>query len=156
MHLYLIAVGKRMPAWVKEGFAEYNKRLPAELHLNLIEITPAVRGKSNSIKKAIMEENRRIRAAIPKNSLVLAIDEKGRQFNSIQLSKKIESWLQQGQDVSLIIGGADGLDDDFKKSADEIWSLSPMTLPHALVRVIVAEQVYRAWSIIKNHPYHRK
>lgn len=156
MHLHLIAVGKRMPAWIKEGFAEYNKRLPAELRLNLIEITPAVRGKSDSIKKAIMEENRRIRAAIPKNSLVVAIDEKGRQFNSIQLSKKIASWLQQGRDVSFVIGGADGLDDDFKKSADEIWSLSPMTLPHALVRVIVAEQIYRAWSILKNHPYHRE
>jgi len=156
VHLHLIAVGKRMPAWIKEGFAEYNKRLPAELRLNLIEITPAVRGKSDSIKKAIMEENRRIRAAIPKNSLVVAIDEKGRQFNSIQLSKKIASWLQQGRDVSFVIGGADGLDDDFKKSADEIWSLSPMTLPHALVRVIVAEQIYRAWSILKNHPYHRE
>ena len=145
-----------MPAWVKEGFGEYNKRLPAELHLNLIEITPTVRGKSIPVKKALTEENKRIRAAIPKDSLIIALDEEGRQFNSIQLSKKIESWLQQGRDVSFMIGGADGLDDDFKKAADEIWSLSPMTLPHALVRVIVAEQIYRAWSILQNHPYHRE
>ena len=145
-----------MPAWIKEGFDEYNKRLPPELHLRLIEIPPAIRGKSSSTNKAIKEEDRRIRAVIPEDSLVIALDEKGKQFNSIQLSKKIESWLQQGRDVSLVIGGADGLEDDFKKSADEIWSLSPMTLPHALVRVIVAEQIYRAWTILQNHPYHRE
>jgi len=145
-----------MPAWIREGFNEYNKRLPVELQLKLIEITPAVRGKSIPVKKAVKEEGKRIRAAVPNNSLLIALDEKGKQINSIQLSKKIESWFLQGRDVSLIIGGADGLDDDFKKSADEICSLSAMTLPHSLVRVIVAEQVYRAWSIIKNHPYHRE
>ncbi len=156
MHLHLIAVGKRMPAWIKEGFAEYNKRLPAELRLNLIEITPVVRGKSISVKKAVKEEQKRIHAAIPEDSLMIAFDENGKHINSLQLSKKIESWLLQGQDISFIIGGADGLDDDFKKVADEIWSLSAMTLPHALVRVIVVEQIYRAWTIHQNHPYHRE
>ncbi|MBI4005542.1 MAG: 23S rRNA (pseudouridine(1915)-N(3))-methyltransferase RlmH [Gammaproteobacteria bacterium] len=156
MRLHLIVVGKRMPAWIREGFNEYNKRLPAELRLDLIEISPAVRGKSIPVKKAVKEEEKRIRAAVPNNSLMIAFDEKGKQMNSIQLSKKIESWFLQGRDVSLIIGGADGLNDDFKKSADEIWSLSAMTLPHSLVRVIIAEQIYRAWTILKNHPYHRE
>jgi 23S rRNA (pseudouridine1915-N3)-methyltransferase len=153
--LHLVTVGKRMPAWITSGFNEFNMRLPAELRLNLIEITPAIRGKSGSIKKAMKEENKSISAVIPKGSLIVALDEKGKQFNSIRFSARIGAWLQHGRDVSFIVGGADGLDDDFKKTADEIWSLSSMTLPHALARVVLVEQVYRAWTIMNNHPYHR-
>jgi 23S rRNA (pseudouridine1915-N3)-methyltransferase len=156
MRVHLIAVGKRMPAWVKESFTDYNKRLPDELHLNLIETTPATRSKHNPASKNIAEEDKKIRAAIPKRSMIIALDEKGKQFDSPSLSKKLASWFRQGRDITFVIGGADGLADDFKKSADMLWSLSSLTLPHALVRVIVVEQIYRAWTILNNHPYHRK
>jgi 23S rRNA (pseudouridine1915-N3)-methyltransferase len=156
MRINLIAVGKRMPAWVEDSIKEYSKRLPKELTLNLIEIAPAQRTKTTPVDKTIKEEVERIQTAIPKNNLIIALDEKGKQFSSRTLSKKIDDWIQQAQDISLIIGGAEGLGETFKKSSNEVWSLSKMTLPHALVRVIVAEQIYRAWSIISNHPYHRE
>ncbi len=156
MRVNLIAVGKRMPAWIENGFKEYSKRLPKEFTLHLIEITPAQRKKTTPIEKSIREEIERIKMAVPKNNLVIALDETGKQFSSKTLSKKMEGWIQQAQDISLVIGGADGLGDEFKETADEVWSLSKMTLPHALVRVIVAEQVYRAWSIMTKHPYHRE
>ena len=156
MRSHLIAVGKRMPAWVTAGFNEYNKRLPRELHLNLVEIPPVVRTKSATTKKNLTEEARRIQAAIPDNALVIALDEHGVQFDSDTLSRKIETWSRQGQSLAFIIGGADGLDAGLKQSADMLWALSPMTLPHALVRVIVAEQIYRAWTILQKHPYHRE
>jgi 23S rRNA (pseudouridine1915-N3)-methyltransferase len=156
MRINLIAVGKRMPAWVEDSFKEYSKRLPKELFLHLIEIAPAQRTKATPIEKAIKEEVKRIKTAIPKNNLIIVLDETGKQFSSKTLSKKIEDWIQQAQDISLIIGGADGLGETFKNSANEVWSLSKMTLPHALVRVIVVEQLYRAYSILSNHPYHRE
>ena len=156
MRIHLVAVGKRMPAWVAAGFNEYNKRLPRELRLELIEITPVVRTKSTIIRKVLTEEARRIRDAIPNNALVIALDEHGIQIDSNILSRKIEAWSRQGQDLAFIIGGADGLDTDLKHKANMLWSLSSMTLPHALVRVIVAEQIYRAWTILQRHPYHRE
>jgi len=151
MQINLIAIGKRMPVWVNDGFQEYSKRLPNELTLNLIEIAPAHRTKKTTTEKAMKDEAERINAAIPRNNIVIALDEKGDRLITTILSKKIENWMQQAQDISLVIGGADGLDDQFKNTANEIWSLSAMTLPHRLVRVIVAEQVYRVWSIMSNH-----
>ena len=156
MRTYLVAAGKRMPAWVTAGFNEYNKRLPRELRLNLVEIAPVVRSKSTSTQKITAEEARRIRAAMPENALVIALDEHGAQFDSATLSRKIEAWSRQGQDLAFIIGGADGLDADLKQTADMLWSLSPMTLPHALTRIILVEQIYRAWTILQKHPYHRE
>ena len=156
MQLYVIAVGKRMPAWGREAYTEFNKRLPGELRLKLVEIPPVTRGKTVSRAKITAEEDRRIRAAIPADSRVIVLDEKGSQFDSRSLAKKISSWQQQGLKISFIIGGADGLHESIKKSADLVWSLSSLTLPHALVRVIVAEQIYRAWTIHNNHPYHRE
>lgn len=156
MRINLIAVGKRMPAWVEDSIKEYSKRLPKELTLNLIEIAPAQRTKTTPVDKTIKEEVERIQAAIPKNNLIIVLDETGKQLSSKTLSKKIDDWVQQAQDISMVIGGADGLGEAFKNSANELWSLSKMTLPHALVRVIIAEQVYRAWTIIQNHPYHRE
>jgi len=144
MKIHLIAVGKKMPEWVNAGFSEFSKRMPPELQINLIEIPPSVRNKAS------------IQSAIPANSKIFVLDGKGKYFSSIELSKKMEAWLPLGQDISLIIGGADGLDDRIKKNADETWSLSSFTLPHALVRVVIAEQLYRAWSILKGHPYHRE
>jgi 23S rRNA (pseudouridine1915-N3)-methyltransferase len=154
--IHLIAVGKKMPEWINTGYAEFSKRMPPELQINLIEITPSVRNKSTPIEKNIKEEGERIQSAIPTDSKLIVLDEKGKDFSSIDLSKKMEDWLPQGQDISIIIGGADGIDDHIKKQADEKWSLSSFTLPHALVRVVIAEQLYRAWSILKGHPYHRE
>ena len=145
-----------MPAWVSAGYNEYNKRLPRELRLNLVEIAPVVRAKSTTTQKIVTEEARRMRAALPHNALVIVLDEHGMHFDSKTLARKIEIWTQQGQNLAFIIGGADGLDAGLKQTADMLWSLSPMTLPHALVRIIVVEQVYRAWTILQNHPYHRE
>ncbi len=145
-----------MPEWVNAGFSEFSKRMPPELQIYLIEITPSVRNKATPIEKNIKEEGERIQSAISASSRLIILDEKGKNFSSIELSKKMEAWLPLGQDISLIIGGADGLDDRIKQNADETWSLSSFTLPHALVRVLIAEQLYRGWSILKKHPYHRQ
>jgi len=149
-------VGKKMPEWVNSGFSEFSKRMPPELQINLVEITPSVRNKTTPIEKNIKEEGERFQSAIPSNSRLIVLDEKGKNFSSIELSKKMEDWFPQGQDIAIVIGGADGIDDRIKQQANESWSLSSFTLPHALVRVIVAEQLYRAWSILKGHPYHRE
>jgi len=156
MKVYLIAVGKKMPEWVNTGYTEFCKRMPPELQINLIEITPSVRNKSTPIEKNIKEEGERIQSAIPANSRLIILDEKGKTFSSIDLSRKMEGWLPMGQDIALVIGGADGIDPEIKQQADEKWSLSSFTLPHALVRVVVTEQLYRAWSILQGHPYHRE
>ena len=145
-----------MPEWVNNGFSEFIKRMPPELQINLIEITPSVRNKTTPIEKNIKEEGERIHSAIPSNSRLIVLDEKGKNFSSVDLSIKMESWLPMGQDISIVIGGADGIDNVIKQQAVEKWSLSSFTLPHALVRVVVAEQLYRAWSILKGHPYHRE
>ncbi len=156
MKVHLIAVGKKIPEWINSGYAEFSKRMPPELQIDLIEITPSVRNKTTPTEKNIKEEGKRIQSAIPANSRLIVLDEKGKNFGSIALSKKMESWLPMGQDIVLVIGGADGIDPKIKQQADEKWSLSSFTLPHALVRVVVAEQLYRAWSILKGHPYHRE
>jgi 23S rRNA (pseudouridine1915-N3)-methyltransferase len=156
LKVHLIAVGKKMPEWINTGYAEFSKRMPPELQINLIEITPSTRNKSTPIQKNIKEEGARIQSAIPTNSKLIVLDEKGKNFSSIDLSKKIEGWLPMGQDISIVIGGADGIDPEIKQQADEKWSLSSFTLPHALVRVVIAEQLYRAWSILQGHPYHRE
>ena len=156
MRIHLIAVGKKMPEWVNSGFLEFSKRMPPELQINLIEITPSVRNKTTPIEKNIKEEGERIQSAIPSNSRLIVLDEKGKNFSSIELSKKMEEWFPQGQDIAIIIGGADSIDPTIKQQADEKWSLSSFTLPHALVRVVITEQLYRAWSILKRHPYHRE
>ncbi len=156
MRLQLVAVGKRMPGWVNDGFEEYNKRLPKGLQLQLTEVDPVTRSKSGSEQSIVREEERRIRAAIAQGALIVALDDKGKQITSLQLAQQIEGWQGMGRNVAFVIGGADGLDEEFKREADLLWSLSALTLPHALVRVVVAEQIYRAWTIIQNHPYHRE
>ena len=145
-----------MPEWINTGYAEFSKRMPQELQINLIEITPSIRNKTTPTEKNIKEEGERIQSAIPANSKLIVLDEKGKYFSSIDLSKKMEGWLPMGQDIVLVVGGADGIDPVIKNQADENWSLSSFTLPHALVRVVVAEQLYRAWSILQGHPYHRE
>ena len=156
MRLNLIAVGKRMPIWVDTAFIEYSKRLPKNINFNLTEITPATLNKNRNSDESKKIEEKKINAVISSDDLVIALDVKGKLISSLSLSKKLNTWIDNQQQISILIGGADGLSSSIKKTADEIWSLSEMTLPHGLVRIIIIEQLYRAWSIISNHPYHRE
>lgn len=156
MQIDLIAVGKRMPAWIESGVKEYAKRLPKLINFNLIEITPAVRGKSNIAENYKQKEEEKILAAISAESLIIVLDEHGRLISSQSLAGQLQNWIDNQQHISLIIGGADGLSKTILKKAHHTWSLSKMTLPHGLIRVMMVEQIYRAWTITQNHPYHRE
>lgn len=145
-----------MPKWVQEGYAEYAKRLPKSCALNLIELPMAQRGKTSSVEQNKQDEAKRIISAIPKGARLIVLDEHGQQPTTLALSKRLDDWLAGGQDVALVVGGPDGLDAAIINQADWCWSLSALTLPHPLVRVLIAEQVYRAWSVLQNHPYHRE
>jgi 23S rRNA (pseudouridine1915-N3)-methyltransferase len=155
MQLFIIAVGNKMPVWVESGYQEYAKRLPPECRLTLKEIRPATRSANHSAKDVMALEHTRIKAALPANVRVIALDEKGKSRTTMQLAQSLEQWKQEGRDIAFVIGGADGLDAAFKQAADELICLSALTLPHGMVRVLLAEQLYRAWSITRNHPYHR-
>lgn len=155
MLIRLIAVGQRMPGWVEQGYGEYAKRLPRECRLELVEIAPGHRGKGADVARAMRDESERVLEAIPKGARVVALEVKGRPWTTEQLSTRLDAWLGGGQDIALLVGGPDGLDEACRARADEQWSLSPLTLPHPLVRIVVAEQLYRAWSILQGHPYHR-
>jgi 23S rRNA (pseudouridine1915-N3)-methyltransferase len=152
----IIAVGSRMPEWIQTGFAEYKKRLSHELAVELVEVTPARRSRSTITQRLRQQEAGAILDALPQRNHVIALDETGKRQTTLQLSARLQDWIDQGINISLIIGGADGLDDTVLDAANERWSLSDFTFPHALVRVILIEQLYRAWSILKNHPYHRE
>jgi 23S rRNA (pseudouridine1915-N3)-methyltransferase len=155
MRIHLIAVGSRLDAWVEQGFDEYAKRLTFDCTLQLIEITAIKRGKNADIERITHEEGQKLLAAVPKGARVIALDVRGRQHSTEELAGKLANWLQCGQDVALLVGGPEGLAAQCLARADEKWSLSKLTLPHPLVRIIVAEQIYRAWSVLHNHPYHR-
>lgn len=155
MRIYLIAVGHKMPKWVADGYREFSKRLPAECSLKLIEVPPGHRARNSDLKRAIQDESARMLAAIPKNSRVVVLDERGKRWTTHRLATQLEEWMFDGRDVALLVGGPDGLSDECRSRAESQWSLSPLTLPHALVRVVVAEQLYRAWSVMTGHPYHR-
>ncbi len=156
MQIDLIAVGKKMPTWIESGFKEYAKRLPKNINFKLIEITPATRSKNNNADNYKQKEQEKIEAALSPKSIIIALDERGKSINSQQLANQLQIWNDDNQYISLIIGGADGLDESLKKKANQLWSLSAMTLPHGLVRVMIVEQIYRAWTITQNHPYHRE
>lgn len=155
MQLIIAAVGHKMPAWIETGFAEYAKRMPPEIRIHLKEIKPVERSGSKTAETAMALERAKIEAVIPKGARIIALDERGRDLTSVQLSQHLVQWQQDGRDVALIIGGADGLDAEFKSRADMLIRISSLTLPHGMVRVMLAEQLYRAWSITQNHPYHR-
>lgn len=154
MRIRLCAVGTRMPAWVTEGYEEYAKRLPREHRLELHEVPAADRRGGQAVDRWRREEAERLRQASA-GARVVALEVGGRALSTEQLAQRFEDWRMEGGDVALIVGGADGIDPPFSKEASLRWSLSPLTLPHALVRVVVAEQVYRAWTLLSGHPYHR-
>ncbi|MBK5969893.1 MULTISPECIES: 23S rRNA (pseudouridine(1915)-N(3))-methyltransferase RlmH [Thiorhodovibrio] len=155
MRIHLLSVGRRMPAWVEQGFGEYAKRLPQDCHLRLVEIDPVPRTKGGDAARAIAVEGERLLQAVPKGARVIALDVEGRPWSTEALAAELERWLASGQDLALLVGGADGLSSDCLVRADARWSLSPLTFPHPLVRVILAEQLYRAWTLTQGHPYHR-
>ena len=155
MRIYLIAVGTRMPAWVSQGYEEFARRLPADCALQLTEIPAGKRGKNADIPRILQQEGERMLAALPKTVRVVALDVKGAAWSTGQLAQSLDEWRHDGRDVALLVGGPEGLAPAALARAEQRWSLSPLTLPHPLVRVVVAEQIYRAWSILSNHPYHR-
>lgn len=155
MQIHVIAVGQKMPAWVEQGYREYAQRMPAEVRLQLKEIAPGKRGKNADIQRIKEDEGRRIQSAIPKNCRVVLLDVDGRNWSTEQLAERLGDWMQGGQDVALLVGGPDGISAECRALADERWSLSALTFPHPLVRILLAEQLYRAWSVLRHHPYHR-
>jgi 23S rRNA (pseudouridine1915-N3)-methyltransferase len=155
MQLVIAAVGHKMPAWIEDGFGEYAKRMPPECRIQLKEIKPVERSGSKTAETVMALERAKIEAAIPKGARIIALDERGKDLTTMQLSQYLTQWQQDGRDVTFVIGGADGLDAGFKASADMLVRISSLTLPHGMVRVLLAEQLYRAWSITQNHPYHR-
>ena len=155
MKARLVAVGERAPAWVAEGFAEYRKRLSHWLPLDLAEVEPGLRGKGRDAARAMAEEGARVLAAVPKGALVVALDGRGRAWSSEELAQRLQHWRNGGRDLALLVGGPEGHAPDVLEAADERWSLGPLTLPHMLVRLVVAEQLYRAAALLANHPYHR-
>ncbi|MBV1774319.1 23S rRNA (pseudouridine(1915)-N(3))-methyltransferase RlmH [Burkholderiaceae bacterium DAT-1] len=156
MKLYIIAVGHKMPGWVEEAFQEYRKRMPRDAEIKLVELKPGVRGGGTSVEKTMETERDRIEEALPQGVRRVILDERGAAWTSMQLAAKLKSWQLDGRDVAFVIGGADGLHPDIKRTADDLVQLSALTMPHGMVRVLLAEQLYRAVSINQGHPYHRE
>jgi 23S rRNA (pseudouridine1915-N3)-methyltransferase len=155
MKLTIVAVGTRMPDWVQAGYNEYAKRMPRECALALREIPLATRGKNADTTRAIEKESEAMLAAIPAQERVIALDVLGQPQSTPALADALRNWQMEGGNTSLLIGGPDGLSADCIGRASQRWSLSRLTLPHPLVRIVLAEQLYRAWSLLNNHPYHR-
>lgn len=156
MKLRIIAVGQKMPAWVDAGFDEYARRMPREITLELVALKPEKRASGKTDMQIKEAERDRILAALPRDVTVWALDEHGSELTTLALADAMRDWLGAGRDTVLVIGGADGLHDDIKQRAHKLLALSRLTLPHGMVRVLLAEQLYRAWSVTQNHPYHRE
>lgn len=144
-----------MPAWVTTGFSEYNKRMPREMRVEIVEISIGPRGKGADLKRAIKKEGDAMLSAIPNGDWVVALEVTGKTWSTEQLAEQMESWQLKGRNLCLLVGGPDGLDPRCSAMADQKWSLSALTLPHPMVRILLSEQLYRAWSIIQGHPYHK-
>jgi 23S rRNA (pseudouridine1915-N3)-methyltransferase len=154
--LLVAAVGHRMPAWVDEGFAEYAKRMPRESPLELLAVKAEPRNSGKPVPALMAAEAERLRAALPGQCRRVALDEHGEDISTDKLAKRLSAWAREGDDVAFLIGGPDGLDAGLKAHAHEAIRLSSLTLPHGLVRVILAEALYRATSLLRGHPYHRE
>ena len=155
MKLWLVAVGQRQPAWADAAYAEFAKRFPPEMRLELKAVKAEPRG-SKTAEQLMAAEATRLEAALPKGVRRVVLDERGERVTTLQLAARMKIWLHDGRDVALLIGGPDGLDASLKATADETLRLSELTLPHAFVRVLLAEALYRAWTVTVNHPYHRE
>ena len=161
MKLHILALGHKPPAWVSAGFEDYARRMPREARLVLTEIKPAPRSRQATpsgaaIDRLLESEKSRLLAALPSGCVRIALDERGKPLSTADLARRMAAWMQSGRDVAFMIGSSDGLDRELKARADHVLALSAMTLPHALVRVLLAEQLYRAISMLQNHPYHRE
>ena len=156
MKLIIASVGHKIPDWITAGFNEYARRMPREARIELLEIKPEPRSTGKNTVQIMEAEAQRILAALPQNCLRIALDERGVQPATKQLAAQMQDWMREGGDVAFIIGGADGLHESVKQAAQQMMALSSLTLPHAVVRVLLAEQLYRAHSLLHNHPYHRE
>lgn len=156
MKISLIAVGTKMPDWVSDGFATYQKRFPADCSLQLLEIAAGKRGKNADIARILKQEGDAMLAAAGKRDKIVTLEVHGKAYTTADLAARLQAWQMDGRDVSLMIGGPEGLAPAVQQAAEERWSLSALTLPHPLVRIMVAESLYRAWSLNHNHPYHRE
>ncbi len=155
MRLTIVAVGQKVPDWAQTAYDDYAKRFPPELKVELKAVKTEPRA-SKTLENLLLAERSRIEGALAKGVRVVVLDERGTAVTTVALAERLKGWQLSGDDVAIVIGGPDGLDGDFKKSAHERLRLSDLTLPHALVRVLLIEQLYRAWSITINHPYHRE
>ncbi len=156
MKLLVVAVGQRVPDWAQTAWDDYAKRFPPEIKLDLKAIKTEPRTNNKNTAALMLAESERIEAAIPKGTRLVVLDERGKHTSTVQLASRLTEWQLGGTDVALVIGGPDGLDPDFRKTAHESIRLSDLTLPHAMVRVLLVEQLYRAWSVNAGHPYHRE
>ncbi|MCP1673906.1 23S rRNA (pseudouridine1915-N3)-methyltransferase [Natronocella acetinitrilica] len=155
MRLQIIAIGQKMPAWVADAYADYAGRMPPELRMELRELPPGDRGRGGNPTRARDIEGQRIIKALPAGARTVALDLGGRQETTERLAQRLSDWMLDGREIALVIGGPDGLAPEVLAAAEHRWCVSRLTLPHMLVRVVLAEQLYRAWSILANHPYHR-
>lgn len=155
MKLVVVAVGQRVPDWAQVAWDDYAKRFPPELRVELKAVKTEPRG-SKTLETLYAAERQRIEAAIPRGARVVALDERGTPLTTLSLAQRVKDWQIEGDDVALVIGGPDGLDPGFRQAAHERIRLSDLTLPHAMARVLLVEQLYRAWSINAHHPYHRE
>ena len=155
MRLGILAVGHKLPDWVAKGCAEYIKRMPRELPLSVVEIKPEPRG-SKTREQLLAAEKTRLQAALSGFNRIVVLDERGTDLTTVKRAQRLEDWMREGGDTAFIIGSADGIDEGLKQSAHATLRLSSLTLPHGMVRVLLTEQLYRAFSILNNHPYHRE
>ena len=155
MNISLIAVGTRMPNWVETAFSEYAKRMPPICKLSLVEIPAGKRGKNADIPRILRDEAQAIREAVAPQTKIIALDRKGKAIDTLSLAQSQQDWIDESQDIAIVIGGPEGIDQSLLSEAFSTWSLSALTFAHPLVRIMVAEQLYRAWSINANLPYHR-
>jgi 23S rRNA (pseudouridine1915-N3)-methyltransferase len=156
MKLVIVSVGHKMPDWITAGFNEYTKRMPREAQILMLEIKPEPRTTGKNTVQIMEAEAQRILSAMPQNCLRIVLDERGIQPTTKQLAAQLQNWMREGRDIAFIIGGADGLHESVKQAAQQLLAVSALTLPHAFVRVLLAEQLYRAHSLMHNHPYHRE
>lgn len=155
MRIKLIAVGSRMPRWVEEGWQEYAKRMPAELAVDLVEIPLNTRGKNADVGRLIRQEGEAMLAKVQPGERIVTLEVEGKPWSTGQLARELERWRLDSRTVNLMVGGPEGLAPEVCARSEQRWSLSPLTLPHPLVRILVGEQLYRAWTVISGHPYHK-